>query len=161
MENIVIEPFDTSNTAQNPIITNEFISSISKPDIDNVCYQNHLHDQRCNPGKMNYPDILKWGKTDLEIHMLQYPQQMSYQDYVNWIWAFINNNMKLKLPYKDLSNLDIMLNGGNLKSENFSHIYKANINNRSFTSAPFHILLNLPEKLPSAMDHAFNNSETL
>jgi len=82
-----------------------------------VCTQNHLHrmDTRCTYGVTNYADPKDMSPFDLNIFQLNYPPNMTLQDYINWLYCFIDKEDEL--PYNHLKNLEKLKLGIELVQE--------------------------------------------
>ncbi len=68
-----------------------------------LCSLNHKHNG-CSLGIMNYPDPKDLSEMDYKIFKLNYPPNMTMQDYVNWLYCQKDNEKDL--PYNHLKNLD-------------------------------------------------------
>ena len=80
-----------------------------------VCIKDHKHDNKCNYGVTNYPDPKDISAIDLKLFVLNYPPNMTLQDYINWLWCF--KDKPQQLPYNHLKNLDKLTRGIELKEE--------------------------------------------
>ncbi len=85
-----------------------------------VCYKNHQHNKdnrntQCTYGTTNYADPHDMSPFDLNIHKLNYPSNMTLQDYINWLYCFIGNEDDL--PYNHLKNLEKLKLGKELIPE--------------------------------------------
>ena len=74
-----------------------------------VCYKNHLHvkdgkSTMCTYGVTNYADPKDMSPVDLKMFMLNYPSNMTLQDYINWLYAYVGKEDEL--PYNHLKNLE-------------------------------------------------------
>lgn len=63
-----------------------------------VCYKNHLHvkdgkNTLCTYGVTNYADPKDMSPIDLKMFMLNYPSNMTLQDYINWLYSYIGKKM--------------------------------------------------------------------
>lgn len=106
---------------------------------ENTCQLNHHH-KNCNYGPTNYPEPTDMSRTELIAFRTNYPQNMTLQDYVNWLWSNKHNN---NLSNEHKHNLHKLKTGQTLKyqagsvpppprpypesrtaSEHFSNIYK-------------------------------------
>jgi hypothetical protein len=74
-------------------------------------YCPHLHEhikdrksKECFYGVTNYADPKDMSSIDYNIFILNYPPNMTMQDYVNWLWCF--KNKKDQLTYNHLRNLE-------------------------------------------------------
>jgi len=68
-----------------------------------LCFENHIH-EKCDLGIMNYADPNDLNKMDYNIFKLNYPPNMTMQDYVNWLYCY--EGEEYKLPYNHLKNLE-------------------------------------------------------
>ena len=85
-----------------------------------VCYKNHNHSKdgsstKCEYGITNYSDPGDMSPIDYKIFNLNYPPNMTLQDYVNWLYCFINKEDQL--PYNHLKNLEKLKAGIELIEE--------------------------------------------
>lgn len=85
-----------------------------------VCFKNHNHQKdgknlQCTYGVTNYSDPHDISPFDLKIFQLNYPSNMTLQDYVNWLYCFIDKEDQL--PYNHLKNLEKLKMGKNLVEE--------------------------------------------
>ena len=72
-----------------------------------TCIKNHEHNKNgdyCNYGVTNYADPHDMSEIDYKIFMLNYPPNMTLQDYVNWLYCF--SGKENELPYNHLKNLE-------------------------------------------------------
>lgn len=67
-----------------------------------ICYKNHKHDC-CSLGLMNYPEPKDLNEMDYNLFKINYPPNMTMQDYVNWLYCYENDEEQL--PYNHLKNL--------------------------------------------------------
>jgi len=67
-----------------------------------LCLKNHKHDN-CDLGVMNYPDPKDLKEMDFNLFKLNYPPNMTMQDYVNWLYC--HEKDEEQLPYNHLKNL--------------------------------------------------------
>ena len=79
-----------------------------------VCYKNHLHvkdgkNTLCTYGVTNYADPKDMSPMDLKMFMLNYPSNMTLQDYINWLYSYIGKEDEL--PYNHLKNLEKLKEG--------------------------------------------------
>ena len=86
----------------------------------NVCCKNHIHikdgkSTQCTYGVTNYADPRDMSPIDLRIFILNYPQNMTMQDYINWLYCYIGNEKEL--PYNHLKNLEKLKLGKELIEE--------------------------------------------
>ena len=76
-----------------------------------MCFENHKH-YKCNLGVMNYPDPKDLSQMDYNIFTLNYPPNMTLQDYINWLYCFCGK--EYQLPYNHLKNLEKLKSGEKL-----------------------------------------------
>jgi hypothetical protein len=93
--------------------------SIDKKKIQ-TCIKNHTHrkdgkDINCNYGSTNYADPKDMSEMDLRIFILNYPSNLTLQDYINWLYCFIGKEDRL--PYNHLKNLEKLKTGIELVEE--------------------------------------------
>jgi hypothetical protein len=79
-----------------------------------ICQEDHLHQKdrtntKCSYGVTNYADPKDLAAVDLTIFMLNYPTNMTLQDYINWLYCF--KDKEDELPYNHLKNLKKLKNG--------------------------------------------------
>ncbi len=77
--------------------------------IRQYCPHHHDHtktgrSQECSYGVTNYADPKDMSPMDYNIFILNYPPNMTMQDYVNWLWCF--KDKKDQLTYNHLRNLE-------------------------------------------------------
>ncbi len=72
--------------------------------IKNICFMNHHHTKDCTYGNTNYADPRTMSIIEKRTFTLNYPQNMTMQDYVNWLYCFIGKEDQL--PYNHLKNLE-------------------------------------------------------
>ncbi len=72
--------------------------------IKNICFMNHQHTKDCTYGNTNYADPCTMNTIEKRTFTLNYPQNMTMQDYVNWLYCFIGKEDQL--PYNHLKNLE-------------------------------------------------------
>ena len=81
--------------------------------IDNVktqnCIKNHKHEKKgndlnCTYGLTNYADPHDISMIDYKIFKLNYPTNMTLQDYINWLYCYYDKEDEL--PYNHLKNLE-------------------------------------------------------
>ncbi len=72
--------------------------------IKNICFMNHNHTKDCTYGNTNYADPRSMSVIEKRTFTLNYPQNMTMQDYVNWLYCFIGKEDQL--PYNHLKNLE-------------------------------------------------------
>ena len=85
-----------------------------------VCFQNHQHVKNgkninCLYGITNHQDPADLSPVDKNMFMLNYPKNMTLQDYVNWLWCF--RDKEDQLPYNHLKNLEKLKAGKGLVEE--------------------------------------------
>ena len=85
-----------------------------------VCCKNHVHnkegrDLNCTYGVTNYADPHDMSSMDYRIFNLNYPPNMTLQDYINWLYCFVGKEDEL--PYNHLKNLAKMKAGKELIPE--------------------------------------------
>jgi len=93
---------------------------ISEKNKYKTCYKNHQHvkdgrNTECLYGITNYSDPYDMSPIDLRLFTLNYPPNMTMQDYINWLWCF--KDMEDQLPYNHLKNLMKIKNGQELIQE--------------------------------------------
>ena len=86
----------------------------------NVCCKNHVHikngrNTNCTYGVTNYADPKDMSPIDLRIFNLNYPPNMTLQDYINWLYCYIGQEEQL--PYNHLKNLEKLKMGKELVAE--------------------------------------------
>ena len=74
-----------------------------------ACNKYHEHSKggnntQCTYGTTNYADPNDMSDIDLKIFILNYPSNMTLQDYINWLYCF--KDKKDQLPYNHLKNLE-------------------------------------------------------
>jgi hypothetical protein len=79
-----------------------------------VCFQNHIH-KNCFYGITNYADPKDMSEMDYNIFHLNYPSNMTLQDYVNWLYCY--SEKEDELPYNHLKNLKKLKMGKELIEE--------------------------------------------
>ena len=85
-----------------------------------VCNKNHEHvkngrDVNCTYGVTNYADPKDMSSMDYKIFNLNYPSNMTLQDYINWLYSYIDKESEL--PYNHLKNLEKLKAGKELIEE--------------------------------------------
>ena len=85
-----------------------------------TCIKHHAHrkdgkDINCNYGATNYSDPKDMSEMDLRIFILNYPNNLTLQDYINWLYCFVGKEDKL--PYNHLKNLEKLKAGIELIEE--------------------------------------------
>jgi len=85
-----------------------------------VCIKNHNHvkngrDLNCTYGVTNYADPKDMSQMDYKIFNLNYPSNMTLQDYINWLYCYIDKESEL--PYNHLKNLEKLKAGKELIEE--------------------------------------------
>ena len=74
-----------------------------------ICIKNHKHfkagnDINCTYGVTNYADPSDMSPIDYKVFNLNYPPNLTLQDYINWLFCFIDKEDEL--PYNHLKNLE-------------------------------------------------------
>jgi hypothetical protein len=85
-----------------------------------VCHKNHEHnkngkDTNCTYGLTNFSDPKDMSPVDYKIFILNYPNNMTLQDYINWLYCYIGREEQL--PYNHLKNLEKLKAGKELIAE--------------------------------------------
>lgn len=85
-----------------------------------ACFKNHEHIKDgssldCTYGVTNYADPYDMSPMDNNLFILNYPRNMTLQDYINWLYCF--KGKEDQLPYNHLKNLEKMKNGKKLVYE--------------------------------------------
>jgi hypothetical protein len=85
-----------------------------------ICQLDHAHGKdrsniNCSYGVTNYADPKDLAAIDLKIFMLNYPTNMTLQDYINWLYCF--KDKEDELPYNHLKNLKKLKMGTELVEE--------------------------------------------
>ena len=85
-----------------------------------VCNINHKHNKdgsnvKCSYGVTNYADPSDMSPIDYRIFNLNYPSNMTLQDYINWLYCFVDKEDQL--PYNHLKNLEKLKIGVELVAE--------------------------------------------
>jgi len=75
----------------------------NKQKSSHMCFKDHKH-TKCNLGIMNYPEPNDLSSMDYQIFKINYPPNMTMQDYVNWLYCYKDDESQL--PYNHLKNLD-------------------------------------------------------
>ncbi len=83
--------------------------------IKNLCFKNHIHSKECTYGHTNYADPRTMSIIEKRTFILNYPPNMTMQDYVNWLYCFIGKEDQL--PYNHLKNLEKLKKGIKLVKE--------------------------------------------
>lgn len=78
--------------------------------VRNTCFRNHKHGKKCQYGPTNYADPRTMSVIEKRSFMLNYPANMTMQDYVNWLYCFANGRED-QLPYNHLKNLEKLKKG--------------------------------------------------
>lgn len=109
--NDLCEGFDNADNGYKSIDPTVF------QDRNSICCLNHEKCKAgstvvCNYGPTNYAFPSDMSPIDKKIFMLNYSDNFSLQDYVNWLKCFKDN--KEELPYNHLKNLNKILNGEQL-----------------------------------------------
>lgn len=79
-------------------------------EVRNLCFRNHKHNKKCNYGPTNYADPRTMNTIEKRTFMLNYPPNMTMQDYTNWLYCFANGGED-QLPYNHLKNLEKLKKG--------------------------------------------------
>jgi hypothetical protein len=74
-----------------------------------VCIKNHKHEKKgndlnCTYGLTNHADPNDMSSIDYKIFKLNYPNNMTLQDYINWLYCYTDKENEL--PYNHLKNLE-------------------------------------------------------
>ena len=85
-----------------------------------ICIKDHDHikngkNTQCTYGVTNHADPKDMSPMDLKIFTLNYPSNMTLQDYINWLYCF--KNKEDQLPYNHLRNLEKIKMGKELVEE--------------------------------------------
>lgn len=85
-----------------------------------TCLKDHSHQKDgrnniCTYGSTNYADPRDMSSVDLNIFMLNYPPNMTLQDYINWLYTF--KDKEDQLTYNHLKNLRKIQSGIELVQE--------------------------------------------
>lgn len=85
-----------------------------------VCIKQHKHEKDgsnglCTYGVTNYADPIDMSHMDLKIFNLNYPPNMTLQDYINWLYCYVDKEDEL--PYNHLKNLEKLKAGIELITE--------------------------------------------
>lgn len=85
-----------------------------------ICIKDHDHikngkNTQCTYGITNHADPKDMSPMDLKIFTLNYPSNMTLQDYINWLYCF--KNKEDQLPYNHLRNLEKIKMGKELVEE--------------------------------------------
>lgn len=85
-----------------------------------TCIKDHIHDKKgrdinCNYGITNYADPMDMSSIDYKIFNLNYPSNMTLQDYINWLYCY--KDKEDQLPYNHLKNLEKIKSGKELHEE--------------------------------------------
>ena len=85
-----------------------------------VCNIKHKHykdgsNVKCSYGVTNYADPSDMSPIDYRIFNLNYPSNMTLQDYINWLYCFVDKEDQL--PYNHLKNLEKLKIGVELVAE--------------------------------------------
>lgn len=67
-----------------------------------ICFE-YPRNNKCKLGVMNYPDPDDLSKIDYKLFKLNYPPNMTMQDYINWLYCYRDDEDQL--PYNHLKNL--------------------------------------------------------
>ena len=103
-ENKTVEGFDNDFSNKNEEWT------LTQKNKYKLCYKNHQHvkdgkNTECSYGITNYADPYDMTPVDIRLFTLNYPSNMTMQDYINWLWCF--KDMEDKLPYNHLKNFHL------------------------------------------------------
>tara|TARA_Y200000002_G_scaffold319593_1_gene279015 strand:+ start:844 stop:1755 length:912 start_codon:yes stop_codon:yes gene_type:complete len=74
----------------------------NKQKSSHICFDNPKN-RKCKLGVMNYSDPKDLSEMDYRIFKLNYPPNMTMQDYVNWLYCY--EDEEHLLPYNHLKNL--------------------------------------------------------
>ena len=79
-----------------------------------VCIKNHRHEKDgsnglCTYGVTNYADPSDMSPIDLKVFQLNYPPNITLQDYINWLYCYVDKENEL--PYNHLKNLEKLKSG--------------------------------------------------
>lgn len=77
--------------------------------IKNICFKDHEHGKNCPYGHTNYADPRTMSVVEKRTFTLSYPPNMTLQDYVNWLYAFVGREDQL--PYNHLKYLEQIKRG--------------------------------------------------
>lgn len=91
----------------------QYVNYMPAP-IEDICYEDHKHN-KCQHGATNYPDPQTMTPIDKRYFKYNYPQNLTLQDYVNWLMLYKTNPDEL--PYNHLRNLKQILAGDCLKAQ--------------------------------------------
>lgn len=85
-----------------------------------TCIKNHIHtkngrDMNCTYGLTNYADPKDMSQIDYKIFNLNYPSNLTLQDYINWLYCY--KDKEDELPYNHLKNLEKLKHGKELVEE--------------------------------------------
>jgi len=85
-----------------------------------TCNKDHKHtkngnDLNCTYGVTNYHDPNDLSEIDYKLFYLNYPKNMTLQDYINWLYCYIDREDQL--PYNHLKNLEKLKLGKELVEE--------------------------------------------
>lgn len=70
-----------------------------------VCFEDHDHTTgKCTYGPTRYPDPRTAAPIEKRAFTLNYPSNMTLQDYTNWLYCFMGRESQL--PYNHLKNLE-------------------------------------------------------
>lgn len=123
-ESLKIDPkIDQDFSKKNNFLLEGFNKNESKDDYkkweqtkssSHLCREDHKH-SKCNLGVMNYADPKDLSQMDFNIFKLNYPPNMTMQDYIHWLYCY--KGEEYKLPYNHLKNLEKLKKGIELKEE--------------------------------------------
>ena len=95
------------------------VSQIQQDNLDEmnrVCLQKHQHNKYlCSYGKTNYLNPQELDTINRRLYKYNYFQNMTLQDYVNWLWLY--EGEAEKLCYEHFRNLQKLLKGSPLRYE--------------------------------------------
>lgn len=108
----------------------------AKKNAAGICYKRHKH-MDCQCGNMNIGDPFTMNDVERKLFKYNYPQNMTLQDYVNWLWLYNKSSNQF---HSDIhkANLDKLKKGGfvteiphtPINSSNFfEKIYKKELDN--------------------------------
>jgi hypothetical protein len=107
--------FMTQDTIAGNSKTFEYKPWDVQPKETQVCDLNHVHNNKCTMGHMNYADPRDMSPIDLKIFILNYPPNMTLQDYIHWLYCYVGQEEKLS--YTHLSHLQKLKMGEKLQLE--------------------------------------------
>lgn len=120
---------------------------------ESTCQLNHAH-KNCSYGPTNYPDPLDMSQTERRAFATNYPQNLTLQDYTNWLWT---NKHNTSLSEEHTTNLNKLKSGTPLRyqagqippppkpypkahtaAEHFTNLYKDGIDLKYSITSPLH-----------------------